>query len=109
MCYYGAGIHDGKLGRDADAGSLARAKEIRDELLMIFGTNDPHVPGAGRETIDRTLQSSAVRYKTLLYPAAFYDLRGKHIRKSSKSQLKSVAIEDLPKPKRSSAEASTLN
>ena len=69
MCYYGRGIHDGRLGQDADAGSLARAKEIRGELLMVFGTNDPHVPGAGREIIDRALQRSAVRYKTLLYPA----------------------------------------
>jgi len=68
-CYYGTGIHDGKLGRDADAGSLARAKEIRGELLMIFGAKDPHVPDAGRETIDRALRSYGVRYRTLLYPA----------------------------------------
>jgi len=63
------GIHDGKLGQDADAGSLARAAQIRGELLMIFGTNDPHVPEAGRETIDRALQNSDVRYNTLLYAA----------------------------------------
>src|ERR1700736_310101 len=44
VCYYGTGIHDGKLGQDADAGSLERAGEIRGELLMIFGTKDPHVP-----------------------------------------------------------------
>lgn len=69
VCYYGTGIHDGKLGKDADAGSLARAKDIRGELLMIFGTKDPHVPEAGRETIDRVLRDSGVRYKTLLYPA----------------------------------------
>jgi carboxymethylenebutenolidase len=69
VCYYGTGIHDGKLGQDADAGSLARAKEIRGELLMIFGTKDPHVPDAGRETIDRALRASGVRYRTLLYPA----------------------------------------
>src|SRR6266849_457576 len=68
-CYYGTGIHDGKLGQDADAGSLARAKEIRGELLMIFGTKDPHVPDAGREKIDRALKKSGVRYNTLLYPA----------------------------------------
>jgi carboxymethylenebutenolidase len=68
-CYYGTGIHDGKLGKDADSGSLARAKEIRGELLMIFGTKDPHVPEAGRETIDRALRESGVRYRTLLYPA----------------------------------------
>src|SRR6266705_3534907 len=69
VCYYGTGIHDGKLGQDADAGSLARAKEIRGELLMIFGTKDPHVPDAGRETIDRALKRSGVGYNTLLYPA----------------------------------------
>jgi carboxymethylenebutenolidase len=68
-CFYGTGIHDGKLGQDADAGSLARAKEIRGELLMVFGTKDPHVPEAGREAIDRALRQSGVRYKTLLYPA----------------------------------------
>ena len=69
VCYYGTGIHDGKLGKDADAGSLARVKEIRGELLMIFGTKDPHVPEAGREMIDRALRESGVHYRTLLYPA----------------------------------------
>ena len=69
VCYYGTGIHDGKLGKDADAGSLARATEIRGELLMIFGTKDPHVPDAGRETIDRGLRASGARYNTLLYAA----------------------------------------
>ena len=69
VCYYGTGIHDGKLGKDADVGSLARAKEIRGELLMIFGTKDPHVPDAGRERIDKALRESGMRYNTLLYPA----------------------------------------
>jgi carboxymethylenebutenolidase len=68
-CYYGTGIHNGKLGQDADAGSLARAGEIRGELLMVFGTKDPHVPDAGRQTIDLALQRAGVRYHTLLYPA----------------------------------------
>jgi carboxymethylenebutenolidase len=69
VSFYGTGIHDGKLGQDADAGSLARAKEIRGELLMIFGTEDPHVPDAGRQTIDRALKASGIGYRTLLYPA----------------------------------------
>lgn len=69
VCYYGTGIHGGNLGQDADAGSLARAKEIRGELLMIFGTKDPHVPDADREKIDYALQRSGIRYNTLLYPA----------------------------------------
>jgi carboxymethylenebutenolidase len=69
VCYYGTGIHDGKLGRDADAGSLARARDIRGELLMVFGTKDPHVPDEGRATIDRALRESGIRYTTSLYPA----------------------------------------
>jgi carboxymethylenebutenolidase len=69
VCFYGTGIHDGKLGQDADAGSLARAREIRGELLMIFGTKDPHVPDAGRDTIDRALKASGIGYRTLLYSA----------------------------------------
>jgi carboxymethylenebutenolidase len=69
VCYYGTGIHNGKLGKDADAGSLARAGEIRGELLMVFGTNDPHVPDEGRATIDAGLRRSGARYRTLLYPA----------------------------------------
>jgi carboxymethylenebutenolidase len=69
VCYYATGLHDGKLGQDADAGSLARAGQIRGELLMIFGSKDPHVPEAGREVIDGALKNSGARYRTLLYPA----------------------------------------
>jgi carboxymethylenebutenolidase len=69
VCFYGTGIHDGKLGQDADAGSLASANEIRGDLLMVFGSKDPHVPSEGREAIDRALRNSGARYNTLLYPA----------------------------------------
>jgi carboxymethylenebutenolidase len=57
------------LGKDADAGSLQRAGEIRGELLMVFGTNDPHVPAEGREKIDAALRAAKVRYTRHLYPA----------------------------------------
>jgi len=68
-CFYGTGIHDGKLGQDRDAGSLARAAEIRGKLLMIFGSADPHVPEAGRIEIDRKLREAKVDYSVKLYPA----------------------------------------
>jgi carboxymethylenebutenolidase len=69
VCYYGTGIHDGKLGADPDAGSLARAGEIRGKLLMVFGSADPHVPEAGREKIDHTLRQANVDYTVKLCPA----------------------------------------
>ena len=50
-CWYATGLHDGKLGKDPDAGSLARAGEIDGELLTIWGTEDPHTPGPAREVI----------------------------------------------------------
>jgi carboxymethylenebutenolidase len=68
VCFYGTGIHDGRLGQDSDAGSLARAAEIRGKLLMIFGSADPHVPEAGREAIDRKLRETKIDYTVKLYP-----------------------------------------
>jgi carboxymethylenebutenolidase len=50
-CWYATGLHDGKLGKDPDAGSLARVDEIQGELLTIWGTRDPHTPEEGRGVI----------------------------------------------------------
>ena len=69
VCFYGTGIHNGKLGKDADAGSLAQSAKIRGEVLMIFGSNDPHVPGEGRETVERGLLAAGVKHRIQLYPA----------------------------------------
>jgi carboxymethylenebutenolidase len=69
VCFYGTGIHDGRLGKDADAGSLQRAEEIKGELLMVFGESDPHVPKEGREKIRTALQQAGVKYRVKLYPA----------------------------------------
>jgi len=68
-CWYATGLHDGKLGADPDAGSLARAGEIDGELLMIFGTRDPHTPEDGRETIHHGLQEAGVDFHWSLYDA----------------------------------------
>jgi carboxymethylenebutenolidase len=69
VCFYGTGIHDGKLGKDKDAGSIGRASEIRGELLLIFGTRDPHVPSEGRSVIQTELQRAGVSFKISLYDA----------------------------------------
>src|SRR5918996_1530876 len=54
---------DGKLGKDTDAGSLARASEIGGEMLLIFGTNDPHTPEDGRAVIKRGLEDAGVSFR----------------------------------------------
>jgi carboxymethylenebutenolidase len=69
VCFYGTGIHNGKLGKDPDAGSLLRAGEIRGELLMIFGSNDPHVPAEGRVKVAEVLKKAGVHHRVQVFPA----------------------------------------
>jgi carboxymethylenebutenolidase len=68
-CFYGTGIHDGRLGSDADAGSLGRAGDIRGELLMVWGASDPHIPPEGRERIRTALNQAKVAFRFSEYPA----------------------------------------
>ena len=69
VCFYPTGVHDGRLGKDTDAGSLARAKEIAGELLLVFGTGDPHVPEGARATIAEALGRAGTKLTTALFPA----------------------------------------
>ena len=68
-CWYPTGLHDGKLGTDPDAGSLPRAGAIEGELLMIFGTRDPHTPEPGRDTVHRALEESGATFTWRLFDA----------------------------------------
>jgi carboxymethylenebutenolidase len=69
VCFYGTGIHNGKLGQDGDAGSLARAGEIGGELLMIWGLGDPHIPAEGRAKIEAGLKQAGVNFSQNFYDA----------------------------------------
>lgn len=79
-CFYPTGLHNGKLGSDPEAGSLARAGEIRGELLMVFGTLDPHVPDQARSVIQSALVSAKVRNRTELYPSEHAFMRDEGLR-----------------------------
>ena len=69
VCFYGTGIHNGKLGTDDDSASIQRASEITGELLLVFGTLDPHVPEEGRAKIKSALEQAGTRFSMSLYPA----------------------------------------
>jgi carboxymethylenebutenolidase len=68
VCAYPTGLHDGNLGADPDAGTLARLSEIKAELLLVFGEVDPHVPVPARNIIRSALQTSGVRHTYLELP-----------------------------------------
>jgi carboxymethylenebutenolidase len=68
-CFYGTGIHNGKLGSDEDAGSLQQAAEIRGELLLVWGALDPHIPAEGRKKIEEALRAAGVNFAQRVYQA----------------------------------------
>ena len=47
-CFYATDIHSGSLGKGMKDDSLARAQDIKGELLMMWGRQDPHIPLEGR-------------------------------------------------------------
>jgi carboxymethylenebutenolidase len=61
-CWYPTGLHDGKLGKDV-ADSLARVEDISGELLMIFGTRDPHTPPAARRRVHEALEGTRLTWQ----------------------------------------------
>jgi carboxymethylenebutenolidase len=69
VCFYGTGIHNGKLGKDADAGSLQRASEIEGELLLVWGEFDPHIPEDGRRKVEDGLRDAGAHFSQRSYPA----------------------------------------
>ncbi|MCJ1445608.1 MAG: hypothetical protein MMC23_006113 [Stictis urceolatum] len=60
VCYFATDIHSRSLGAGKSDDSLARAGEIRGEMVMIFGKKDTHVPREGRDLIRKTLDEKGV-------------------------------------------------
>jgi len=62
-CFYATDIHSGSLGKGKADDSLARAVEIKGELLHIWGRQDPHVPLEGRMKVKARLDEIGANYQ----------------------------------------------
>jgi carboxymethylenebutenolidase len=62
-CFYATDIHSASLGKGKSDDSLARASEIKGELLHIWGRQDPHVPLEGRIRIKARLDEIGANYQ----------------------------------------------
>jgi carboxymethylenebutenolidase len=60
--FYPTDLHSGTLGEGKHADTLARVREMKGELVMIFGRQDPHVPPEGRTAIYKALHESGVLF-----------------------------------------------
>ncbi len=72
-CFYATNLHDASLGGGDD--SLARAGDIRGELMMVWGRQDPHIPDAGRAVIQARLVEAKATFTWHEYDAQHAFLR----------------------------------
>jgi carboxymethylenebutenolidase len=75
VCFYATDIHSGSLGKGKSDDSLARASEIKGELLHIWGRQDPHVPLEGRIKIKARLDEIGANYQWMEVNGAHAFLR----------------------------------
>src|SRR3954452_19048010 len=71
VCFYATDIHSGTLGKGKSDDSLARAAEIKGELLHIWGRQDPHVPLEGRNRIKARLDEVGANFQ-------WFEVNGAH-------------------------------
>jgi len=57
-CLYATDIHSGDLPSNEGNDSLTRTKDIKAELMMVWGKQDPHIPDEGRMKIHNNLLAS---------------------------------------------------
>jgi carboxymethylenebutenolidase len=70
VCFYATDIHKGSLGLGGDD-TLARIKEIKGELLMLWGKQDPHIPLEGRQRVYQALTEAGTTF-------TWHEFNGQH-------------------------------
>jgi carboxymethylenebutenolidase len=97
VCFYATDIHSGTLGAGKKDDSLARASEIKGELLHIWGRQDPHVPLEGRRRILARLDEVGANYQWMEVNGAHAFMRDEGYRYDPEleHQLKSMMVSVL--------------
>jgi carboxymethylenebutenolidase len=62
VCFYATDIHKRSLGKGANDNTLDRMKEIKAEMLMIWGKQDPHIPREGRQLVYNTMTEAGLNF-----------------------------------------------
>jgi carboxymethylenebutenolidase len=70
-CFYATDIHKRSLGKGMSDNSLDRIPEIKAELLMVWGRQDPHVPVEGRRLLYSALNDAGTSF-------TWHEFNGQH-------------------------------
>lgn len=79
-CFYATDIHKRSLGKGMNDDSLDRFGDIRGELMMIWGRQDPHVPLEGRVKIQAALNAAGTHFTWHEFNGAHAFLRDEGLR-----------------------------
>jgi len=69
--FYPTDLHSGTIGEGENADTLARVSEIRGELTIIWGRQDPHIPAEGRLKVYQALSEAGTRFR-------WHEVNGEH-------------------------------
>jgi carboxymethylenebutenolidase len=61
-CLYATDLHSRTLGKGKNDDTLARVGEMKGEVLLIWGRQDPHIPREGRALIYNALTDAGVHF-----------------------------------------------
>jgi len=94
-CFYPTDLHKRGLGKGMNDDSLLRAGEIKGEMLLIFGRQDPHIPREGRREVYEAVSDAGVNFSWLEVNGAHAFLRdeGPRYNPSLAQQCYGMAIE----------------
>ena len=70
-CFYATDIHKRSLAKGMNDNTLDRMKEIRGEMLMIWGRQDPHIPREGRRLIYDAMTDAGIGF-------TWHEFNGQH-------------------------------
>ena len=71
VCLYATDIHKRSLAAGMNDDTLDRMSEIKGEMLMIWGRQDPHIPAEGRRLIYDAMHAAGVRF-------TWHEFNGEH-------------------------------
>jgi carboxymethylenebutenolidase len=71
VCFYATDIHKRSLGKGMKDNSLDRIPEIKGEMLMMWGRQDPHVPREGRQMVYNAMSDAGTNF-------TWHEFNGQH-------------------------------
>ncbi len=92
VCFYATDIHKRGLAKGMNDDSLIRIPEIKGELLMIWGRQDPHVPREGRAMIYNALADAQTHFTWHEFNGQHAFLRDEGLRYDPELALKSYGL-----------------